>query len=64
MRGRPHESTGIWADRAEAAGGKMRLAQELGVSLRSLNRYERGEMGMSTPVKMLLEAFDEKHGIK
>lgn len=62
--GRPHESTGKWFLRAEAAGGKVKLAKELGVSLRSVNRYEREEMEMSKPVQMLLDAFDKKHGIR
>lgn len=62
--GRPHQSTGIWALRAEVAGGKLKLAKEMGVTLRSLNRYENEEMKMAKPVQMLLEAFDKKHGIK
>ncbi len=62
-RGKPHQSTGVWADRVNAAGSKAALARYLCVSPSSLYRYEMGQMEMGPAVTKLLHMFDKEHHI-
>ena len=57
---RPTTLTGRWKALADHFGGVQALAQELGTTPRSLNRYCHGKRRIPGPVLKLLEELERR----
>jgi transcriptional regulator with XRE-family HTH domain len=55
--------TGPIGDLARACGGTRALAERVGVTPRTLQRWARGEAALSGPARVVVEALCRQYGL-